>query len=406
LYSVYLLCPRDIFKNSFLSGSVNRHGLNSVKLISNMEKKQLSELFKKYHEGTCTEEEKALLEAWYLQHNEQGNEILSYQKVQAVKNRVFRELPGNHNSFLRIGIRLAAAAAIIGVIFTVGIHYYAQRTKITTNPLVNDRPPGGNKAILKLANGKQIDLTDASKGTLLSQNGTQVVKSSPGQVDYQVASAAVPDQSLNTITTPKGGQWKIKLPDGTNVWLNAATSLTFPASFDLLKDRRVTLDGEAYFEVAKDKAHPFIVNSRGQQVEVLGTHFNINSYADEPATRTTLAEGSVRISAAGSNKFNLLRPGQQATLTGDHIAISEADLKENLAWVNGQFWFNDESIQSIMRKLSRWYDIDVQYQGELSKDGLNGRISRYKNISQVLKALEATQTIHLKMEGRRVTVMR
>lgn len=371
-----------------------------------MEKKQLSELFKKYHEGTCTEEEKALLEAWYLQHNEQDNETLSYQQIQAVKNRVFRELPGNHNSFLRIGFRLAAAAAIIGIIITVTLHFFVTEKQVRIQSLVNDVPPGKNKAILKLANGQNIDLTDAKTGTLVVAKGIHISKSQSGQVTYQIDANNQPDHTLNTIETPKGGQWKIQLPDGTNVWLNSATSLSFPGSFAALPNRRVTLNGEAYFEVAKDKAHPFIVSSKGQQVQVLGTHFNINSYADEPYTRTTLAEGRVKIATDGSKSYQFLKPGQQALLTDNKIHISEADLKENLAWVNGQFWFNDESIQSIMRKLSRWYDIDVQYQGELSKDRLNGRISRYKNISQVLKALQATQTIHFKMEGRRVTVMK
>lgn len=371
-----------------------------------MKKEELKDLFKKYHEGTATEEEKAMLEAWYLQHNEQQDPGLIYRHIKAVKDRISRELPGNHNSFLKIGIRLAAAAAIIGVIFTVGIHYYSQRTNPITNPLVNDRPPGGNKAILKLANGKQIDLTDASKGTLLSQNGTQVVKSSPGQVDYQNGNAIAPDHSLNTISTPKGGQWKIKLPDGTNVWLNAATSLTFPASFDQLKDRRVTLTGEAYFEVAKDKAHPFIVTSAGQQVEVLGTHFNINSYPDEETVRTTLLEGIVKVNLLNNGDYKTLSPGEQSTTSSSGILVKQVDTDEVTDWKDGYFQFDNESINSIMRKLSRWYDLDVAFQENIMIDGMNGRISRNKNISQVIKALEATNTVHFKVEGRRITVMK
>jgi len=371
-----------------------------------MEKKQLTELFKKYHDGTCTEEEKALLEAWYLQYNEQQDANLSYRQFKAVKDRIFRELPGNHTSFLKAGARLMAAAALIGVIITIALYFLTGTPKPAGQPLVNDVPPGINKAILKLADGRRINLNDAKNGRLMVQSGIQIIKNSAGQVTYQASGAAATDHSPNTITTPKGGQWKIQLPDGTNVWLNAATSLTFPSSFAQLKNRSVSLDGEAYFEVAKDKAHPFIVQSTGQQVEVLGTHFDINCYRDEPTARTTLAEGSVKIATDKGDGAKYLTPGKQAILSGGRLTVSDADLQENLAWVNGQFWFNDESIQSIMRKLARWYDIDVQYQGQPSKDGLNGRISRYKNISQVLRALAATQTIHFKMEGRRVTVMK
>lgn len=367
-----------------------------------MKKDELQLLFKKYNDGTATEEEKAMLEAWYLQHNE--HEETPYRQIQTAKQKVFRALPGNERSFLKVGTRLMAAAVIIGILVTVTFHFLPLHQK-EQKQLAHDVPPGTNKAILKLANGRQINLSDAKNGQLVAQNGIQVYKNSAGQVTYKIAPTTA-DHSLNTIETPKGGQWKIALPDGTNVWLNAATSLTFPTSFADLKDRTVTLNGEAYFEVAKDKVHPFIVRSKGQQAEVLGTHFNINCYPDEPAARTTLAEGSIKIAAEGSQTYKLLKPGQQALVNGNAIEISEADLKENLSWVNGQFWFNDESIQSIMRKLSRWYDIDVQYQGEVSKDGLNGRISRYKNISQVLQALEATHTIHFKVEGRRVTVMK
>lgn len=367
-----------------------------------MEKDELKLLFKKYNDGTATEQERAMLEAWYLKHNEQ--EEIPYRQINAVKDRLFRELPGNENSFLKIGTRLMAAAVIIGILITVTIHFLPQNKMPQKQQLAHDIPPGTNKAILKLANGRQINLSDAKNGQLVAQNGIQVTKNSAGQVTYKIAPTSV-DHSLNTIETPKGGQWKIELPDGTNVWLNAATSLTFPASFAQLADRAVTLNGEAYFEVAKDKAHPFIVKTKGQEVEVLGTHFNINAYTDEANTRTTLAEGSVKVTAS-KGKIKHLEPSQKATLTGTELTVGKANLKEDLAWVNGQFIFNDEPIQSVMRRLSRWYNVDFEFQGIPTEDGMNGRVSRYKNISQVLSALEATQTVHFKVEGRRITVMR
>ncbi|MCQ6958281.1 FecR family protein [Mucilaginibacter aquariorum] len=371
-----------------------------------MEKKKLTELFKKYHQGTCTEEEKALLEAWYLQHNEADEPIFTARKIKQIGKRVFRELPGNEKEFLTIGSIMLTAAAILGALIAVTLFYVnLPADKNKNNLTVNDIAPGSNKAILKLADGKSINLTDAKSGALISQKGTFAVKDGNGKLAYNPTNSALADHSLNTVETPNGGQWKVQLSDGTNVWLNAASSITFPASFAQLKTRQVSIKGEAYFEVAKDKAHPFIVRSNGQQVEVLGTHFNINSYTDEPASRTTLAEGRIKISTGGGSA-KYLTPGQEASLNNGQIIIVQADVKENLSWVKGQFWFNDESVQSVMRKIARWYDVEIQYEGTPSSDRLNGRISRDKNISQVLKALAATQTLHFKMEGRRIIVMK
>jgi len=372
-----------------------------------MEKKQLTELFRKYHEGTCTEEEKALLESWYLQHNEADEPVITTRKITQIGKRVFRELPGNERHFLKIGSRMMAAAAIIGVIITATIYYVVPPAKNSQKVYAeSDIAPGKNKAILKLSNGQSINITDAKNGAIISQTGAHAVKNGNGQLTFNPANSALPDHGLNTVETPNGGQWKVQLSDGTNVWLNAASSITFPASFEQLETREVSIKGEAYFEVARDKTHPFIVRSNGQQVEVLGTHFNINSYADEPASRTTLSEGRIKISTVNGSSAKYLKPGQQASLNNGQITIAQADVAESLSWVKGQFWFNDESIQSVMRKISRWYDVEIQYEGTPSSDGLNGRISRDKNISQVLKALEATQTLHFKMEGRRIVVMK
>lgn len=188
------------------------------------------------------------------------------------------------------------------------------------------------------------------------------------------------------------------------VTLNAASSLKFPASFTGLANRKVELSGEAYFEVAKDKKHPFIVQSGSQEVEVLGTHFNVNTYPDEKAAKTTLLEGSVKVSANGN--AHLLIPGQQSILTNNTVDIVTANIKETMAWKNGYFRFNDDRIDEIMPLLSRWYDVEVNYEGKISDERFSGTISRYKNINEVLAMLSYSNAVKFKIEGRRITVMK
>jgi len=370
-----------------------------------MEKEQLKGLFKKYHEGKCTEEEKALLEAWYFQFNEHDLDITP-GRIKAIGNRIFRELPGNHTTFIKIGVKLAAAAVIAGIILTVILKLWLPQDKPSDLTYTNDIAPGSSKAILTLSNGKKINLSNAVAGQLASQSGVRILKTAGGQIIYKfIGNVDNLNEKSNNITTPIGGQWQLTLPEGTKVWLNSASSLTYPATLGKQKERIVQLSGEAYFEVAKDKLHPFIVSTGRQEVKVFGTHFNINSYQDEPSLKTTLAEGAVKVSiTGGSSKF--LKPGQQAILLNGALTVGEANVEESLAWKNGYFRFNDENIQSIMRKLSRWYNIEVQYDGAISDEGMNGKISRFKNISQILKALEATKTVHFKVEGRRVTVLK
>lgn len=369
-----------------------------------MEKEELKELFKKYHAGQCTEEEKALLEAWYLQFNEYDPDI-SPRRIKAAGRKIFRELPGNQHAFIVIGLKLAAAAIGIGFLVTI-IPLLSSKFEKPTSAAPQEILPGINSATLTLSNGKKIDLDKVHNGQLALQSGIQVVKTTDGQLAYKITDtggAAV--ASTNNLTTPRGGQWQVILPDGSHVWLNSASSIVYPVTFKHQKQRVIKLSGEAYFEVEKDKQHPFIVLTKEQRVTVLGTHFNINSYADEPTVKTTLEEGRIKISDnKGETKY--LRPGQQAVLTDNNLSVTEVSIEEALAWKNGYFRFNDENIPSIMRKLSRWYNIEVIYEKNIPTGRLNGKISRYKNISQVLTALEAAQTVHFKTEGRRITVMK
>lgn len=383
-----------------------RHVFKPANPSFTMEKEELRELFKKYHNGTCTEEEKALLEAWYLQYNEQDIDLPS-RKIEAIGKRIFRELPGNETSFLKIGMLITLAAVLAGLLISVTVKIVFPDSGDPTYRQVHDIRPGTNKAILTLANGNKINLNNAANGQLATQGNIKIIKNANGQLTYKRGGNDLQESvESNNITTPRSGQWFVILPDGTKAWLNNASSFTYPTSFANQKERIVQLSGEAYFEVAKDKAHPFIVKTSQQEIRVLGTHFNVNCFSDELTVKTTLLEGSVKVMLSNRRMTRILSPGQQSVLLSNTLTVNEIDPQQAVAWKDGYFRFNNESIQSIMRQLARWYDVEVNFEGQVPSEGLNGKISRFKNISQVLSALEATKTVHFKVEGRRITVMR
>lgn len=301
--------------------------------------------------------------------------------------------------------RLVTAAAAIALI-AAGGWLFAVRSGSSTSVYENDVDPGSTKATLTLANGQKITLDDAKKGKLADQLGISVSKTENGQLIYTVAgkSGLSDEISYNTLETPAGGQYQLILPDGTKIWLNAGSSLKYPASFASLKERRVTLKGEAYFEVSHHKDLPFRVQTPKQTVEVLGTHFNVNAYTDEPDTKTTLLEGSVKVLPENKAQVMMLKPGQQAQVGADNEVIS-IDTESVTAWKNGDFILKDEDFQATMRKIARWYDVEIVYDESAPKDiELGGWVSRSKHISAVLKIIESTGKVHFKVQGRRVTV--
>jgi ferric-dicitrate binding protein FerR (iron transport regulator) len=264
-----------------------------------------------------------------------------------------------------------------------------------------DIAPGDNRAVLKLADGSTVLLDDAAEGELSRQANAVINKTADGQLVYENQAGTDPAPLIyNTITTPRAGQYRLTLTDGTKVWLNAATSLQFPASFSG-KERRVKLSGEAYFEVTKNSLQPFIVETPRQTIEVLGTHFNVNAYEEETATKTTLLEGRVKVATGSSSA--VLKPGQQAASGTNAIQVNEADTEEAVAWKNGYFKFNKADIQTIMRQLERWYDVEVEYRGAVPTDLFVGKINRSENISGVLRVLELSE-VQFKIENRKIIV--
>lgn len=307
--------------------------------------------------------------------------------------------------------RIAVAAAMVGILISGYLFFnnksankiIAQQEDIKTR-YKNDINPGGEKAILVLSNGQSIVLDSAANGTLTQQGATKVLKLNNGQLSYASGSNAGSTEVLyNSIVTPRGGQYQVILPDGTSVWLNASSSLRFPTAF-VGKERRVEITGEAYFEVQKNTSMPFIVAIKGgAEVEVLGTHFNIMAYDDETSIKTTLLEGAVNMKHG--NTVQKLKPGQQAQLTQDKMQlVTDADVDQAIAWKNGLFDFNDDVIPDIMRQLSRWYDIDVVYEGKIPDGHYVGSVRRKSNISEVLKMLEVAGGIHFEIQGKKITV--
>jgi len=304
----------------------------------------------------------------------------------------------------RIWFRAGLVAAILLCILAAGL-LYNQYNRSSSDSIVylNDIGPGKQGATLTLSNGRRIKLDGVRNGALAEEAGVKISKSADGQLVYEIENAADGNPAVQMLSTARGETYQLKLPDGSIVHLNAASSLTFSSQLLQQGKRLVQLNGEGFFDVAKDKSHPFIVVCKGQELEVLGTHFNISGYAGDQKMASTLVEGSVKV-RYGAEQL-VLRPGQQAINDGRQLSVKEVDVSEAIAWKEGFFRFNDAQVSEVMEQLARWYDIDVKYEGKLSGDGFSGKISRYKPISDVLKMLENTGLVRFKIEGRRVTVL-
>ncbi|SDK25745.1 FecR family protein [Pedobacter sp. ok626] len=374
-----------------------------------MENKEAKELLIKYKVGICTDEELAMLESWYLNFEDEATNLIP-EDVIGAKAKVWMELPvhSRMGKAVRLWPRIAIAASV-AICMAVGLIYYQSAKDQTVNDLsgLATIVPGGNKAMLTLADGSKIDLSNVSKGTFANQSGITITKAADGQLIYTVVESKGEEKmQFNTIETPRGGYYQILLPDGSKVWLNAASSLRYPANLTAMNERRVELKGEAYFEVKKANHKPFIVATDKQEVEVLGTHFNVKSYADDNSTKTTLLEGSVQVIPKSSGISGvILKPGLQAELKSNGLKVLTVEVEDEIDWKNGDFVFKEERLESIMRKIARWYDVQVIYRDDVPKNvTLEGLVSRAKSISEVLSLIESTGKVHFTIEGRRIVV--
>jgi ferric-dicitrate binding protein FerR (iron transport regulator) len=410
-------------------------------------------LLQQFFHQQSTPEEKEELALWVntLQNDEEWRQHLSSiwnnyepdEKIDPIKaDLILGEILGRHKKKLQpagdiqphytpLPARLmrwsVAAAAVIGICIVLSVIFFtenpAPKRVSGTHHLAGQRDirPGGNKAVLTLAHGSKVLLDTAYNGSIAQQGNTKIIQVNGGLLTYEAKSddalrssgrrhEAQHSVSYNTLTTPRGGQYRLILPDGSKIWLNAASSIHFPTAFTG-KDREVKVSGEAYFEIAPNPDMPFMVHIMspdGQKegtVKVLGTHFNINAYDDESVVRTTLLEGAVAI--LYKNRSMQLSPGEQAIMQGmDSIKVlKDINLSEAIAWKNGLFDFEGNDIQSVMRQIARWYNITVKYENATSAHFM-GTISRSANISEVLKMLELTGAVHFKVEGRTITVLK
>ena len=402
-----------------------------------MEQQNLEQLFQRYLDDSCTEEEikillqhfnagedESLLKNRILQQLQSEQEDIAGEQWQPLLDSAYKKIQ-EKISATRTGeanvvplykrrwfYTSAAAAVLIFLSTTIFLLFNNKKdtaiaVKEKTIIPYNDITPGHDNAILTLDDGTTIVLDSAANGALAKQGNMKVLKLD-GQIVYnKMANGHDGKPVYNTVATAKGNQYQLVLADGSKVWLNAASSIRFPAAFTG-NERRVEITGEAYFEVAHNAAKPFkvVVNaasSNAAEIEVLGTHFNINAYADEPDVKTTLLEGAVKVKKASA--VQLLSPGQQARLNPDGIALQKnVDLSQVMAWKEGFFQFDNTDTKTLMRQVARWYDVDVDFEGKIAEEGFSGKISRNVPLSKFLKVLQLND-VHVKTEGRKITVM-
>jgi len=395
-----------------------------------MEKTRLSYLFDSYYKHTATaaerqefldyvaraehdEQLKMMLEENWLSIEEDTKPVRDPAAAQMLQNILGGETPVAPLSTRRsqhLLWRVMAAAMVLLLLGGATFYFRFKDQGVASIQHVAEASPGdadttskrAHKAILTLADGSEIILDHTQEGKLAEQGSAQVFRKEGAVLSYHANANTAEAVVHNTLTTPKGGTYQLLLPDGTKVWLNSYSSLNFPSQFSG-SERKVTLTGEAYFEVAKNAKMPFKVAVAGMEVKVLGTHFNVMAYGDEKTINTSLLEGSVRVSSAGGNK--LLKPGQESRMTkAGQLQVVEADLEEVMAWKNGWFNFNQADVPQLMRQLSRWYDLEVVYEGKVPEGRFSGLVKQANDVGQVLAILKAGG-LKFKTQGKRITIM-
>lgn len=376
------------------------------------DKYKIAELAEKLAKGTISEEEREYFEAWYAAFNDEEVvlEGRRHSSEAALRKSVLSGIHRKINDRGRV-VRLPAAdtllkaAAVVLLLVAAAYVFFYPRppAPALARGQVQDIAPGGNKATLTLANGSTIILNQVHKGQVTRQGNSKIIKVNNGLLAYQPAvQGKAPEVAYNILTVPRGGQFKLVLADGTKVWLNSASSIRYPTSFPG-RDRTVSITGEAYFEVAKNPRQPFRVRADHMTVNVLGTHFNIMAYRDEPAAKVTLLEGAIDVKNRGSEV--VLEPGQQLLLGsgGEVKKIDSVNLQGVISWTHDQFWFNGADIQTVMREISRWYNVDVVVKGNIPEH-FEGYIPRNVKVSKIFQVLQQTNLINFTIQNNKIIV--
>lgn len=375
-----------------------------------MNKKEARALLGKYLEGRCTPEEKAAVEQWYhtLQNDYdwtlEGERRIEMQRQ--LKQKIDRAIGVQRQVlpiYRRPWVQYAAAILLVAAVATWML--FPKQPPPVSQPVFADVMPGSNKATLTLGNGTVISLDSGANRQLTTQGNTQINQQQGGTLVYTAGIGTVGYPDYNTLATPKGGQYRLTLPDGSRVWLNAMSSIRFPVSF-AGEERRVEVQGEAFFEVAASSRQSFIVTANNTQIEVLGTRFNVSAYADEETLKTTLLQGKVKVSSANTV---VLSPGQQSvsnTAAGKQTihVVSNADTELAVVWMNGYFQFKQAGIREVMQQIGRWYDIEISYEGNIPDKQFSGEIARTSKLSEVLTGLSMSG-INTKVKGNKVIII-
>lgn len=364
-----------------------------------MKKVPLKELLDRYLAGKCTPEEKAWVEKWYSREDMSSQLPISDNEFERDIQDIYNSLP--HAEPTKSSTREVLKIAAVFILGLVAIGFFLnydkeKKEKDSIAAVTYDVEPGGNKATLRLADGSLIVLDDLEVGQIYEHKDIRIRKSADGQVEYllpldqELAASDTEKKKLqNEISTPQRGHYQIVLPDGTKVWLNSATTLTYPDQFDT-HERLVTLSGEAYFEVSRQNV-PFYVQTNKQRIQVLGTHFNVKAYSDEEEAQTTLLEGSVKIMPKSKGEqINtvLLKPGEQARVKENSIEVLKVNTAQSVAWKNGMFSFEGTGIEAVMREFSRWYGVEVVFDGKVPDTKLWGEVHKNIKASQALMVLD------------------
>lgn len=365
------------------------------------------ELLRRYRDGLCSPEEELLIDQWFNLYAEQAPDAGEIVDAAAIRDEIWQRLPASRQPRKRqlwpVWAAAASAALLIGALWFTNTFRTAPPAREIAYK--NDVSPGKAGATLTLANGQKIRLSDQAEGELAKQAGVTIRKSASGVLVYEIAAAGQDASAVNTLSTGPGESYQVQLPDGSVISLNSASSLEYPANFAGRGERRVKLSGEAFFNVAKDAEHPFIVEAADQLVQVLGTEFNVNCYADEPAVATTLIGGAVSVQANGMRRQ--LVPGQQAVSRHGGLQVAEVDTDSIVDWKKGDFYLNHADFRTAMRKIARWYDVEVIYEASVPANLRSGGwISRSNNLSTVLKSIEHSGLVTFRIEGRKIYVTR
>lgn len=375
-----------------------------------MNESELKDLLRRFREGSCTEEEKELLEQWFDHtsvrsewkwEDEQARDHTRRQMLDHIQTHI----RGTERKPVRPLWGYLSMAASVALLLMAGAWWFlrsgngADRVADYRQAAVK---PGTQQAMLTLSDGSLVMVDGAARGVLSKDGDMKVLKTNQGNLEYRKDTEGQASAGRNTLVVPRGGTFKVTLPDGTIAWINSATRMAYPAG-NTGAERLVELSGEAYFEVSPDKKRPFRVVSGGTEITVTGTHFNVNAYEDEKNVTTTLAEGQVVVRREGEQA--LLKPGQQALSNASgKLTVREADVEGSLAWKDGYFVFEDMELRSVMKMISRWYDVEVVYEGDIPPRRFGGTFSKSKDLGGLLSYLGQLSNIQFKQDGKKIMV--